>query len=85
MRLAFLLNGLTGYLDAQYRALHKLGDELLIVTPGSAEASGDAMADTAFTGLGTEDFAQVLNWDEPPDPDALVRTVRRTSSRTRCS
>jgi glycosyltransferase involved in cell wall biosynthesis len=75
MRLAFLLNGLTGYLDAQYRALHKLGDELLIVTPGSPEASGEAMADTAFTRLGIEDYAQVIGWKQPPDPAQLVRTV----------
>ncbi len=85
MRLAFLLNGLTGYLDAQYRALHKLGDELLIVTPGSPEASGEAMADTAFTGLGTEDYAQVLTWDRPPDPDGARPHRASASSRTRCS
>lgn len=77
LRLAFLLNGMTGYLDAQYRALHKLGDELLIVTPGTPQASGEAMADTAFTGLGTEDYAQVLGWDRPPAPAELVETVRR--------
>jgi hypothetical protein len=75
MRLAFLMNGLTGYLDGQHRALHKLGNELLIVTPGSPAASGEAMADTAFTGLGTEDYAQVVTWVEPPDPKTLVRTV----------
>lgn len=75
MRLAFLLNGLTGYLDAQYRALHKLGDELLIVTPASPEASGGAMADTAFAALGTEDYAQLVGWHAPPDPARLVEQV----------
>src|SRR4051794_12130374 len=77
MRLAFLLNGLTGYLNAQYRALSKLGDELLVVTPGSAAASGEAMADTAFTGLGTDDYAEVLSWTTPPDPAELVDRVLR--------
>jgi glycosyltransferase involved in cell wall biosynthesis len=76
MRLVFLLNGLTGYLDAQYRALHKLGDELMIVTPASAEASGEAMADTAFTGLGTEDYARVISWQQAPDPGRLAEQVR---------
>ena len=77
LRIAFLLNGMTGYLDAQYRALHKLGDELLVVTPASPHASGEAMADTAFTGLGTEDYAQVVGWTSAPDPAELVETVRR--------
>ena len=76
MRLAFLLNGLTGYLDAQYRALSKLGNDLLIVTPAGPEASGAAMADTAFSGLGTEDYAQVLGWTTPPDPAWLTAKVR---------
>ena len=75
MRLTFLLNGLTGYLDAQYRALHELGDELLVVSPDSPEASGEAMADTAFSELGMAAYARMLTWREPPDPQSLVRTV----------
>jgi glycosyltransferase involved in cell wall biosynthesis len=75
VRIAFLLNGMTGYLDAQYRQLHKLGNELLVVSPATPDASGEAMADTAFAGLGTEDYAQVVGWSEAPEPDALVRTV----------
>jgi glycosyltransferase involved in cell wall biosynthesis len=75
VRIAFLLNGMTGYLDAQYRQLHKLGDELLVVSPGTGQAAGEAMADTAFRGLDTEEYAQVLAWDRPPRPRALVRTV----------
>jgi glycosyltransferase involved in cell wall biosynthesis len=77
LRIAFLINGLTGYLTAQYRALAKLGDDVLIVTPGSPEASGEAMADTAFAGLGVEDFARLVEWRKRPDPAELVETVRR--------
>jgi glycosyltransferase involved in cell wall biosynthesis len=75
VRIAFLLNGMTGYLDAEYRQLHKLGDELLVVSPGSGEAAGEAMADTAFRGLDTEEYAQVVAWERAPRPRALVRTV----------
>ncbi len=75
MRIAFLVNGMTGYLDGQYRQLHKLGHELLVVTPASPEASGEAMADTAFAGLGTEEYAQVIGWASPPKPAALVAGV----------
>jgi glycosyltransferase involved in cell wall biosynthesis len=77
LRIAFLINGLTGYLAAQYRALAKLGDDLLVVTPGSPEASGAAMADTAFADLGVDDFAELVRWAAPPDPAELVETVRR--------
>jgi glycosyltransferase involved in cell wall biosynthesis len=77
LRIAFLINGMTGYLAAQYRALAKLGDDLLVVTPGSPLASGEAMADTAFSGLGAEEFAQVVEWQHAPDPAELVRTVQR--------
>jgi glycosyltransferase involved in cell wall biosynthesis len=74
MRIAVLANGMTGYLNAELRALHELGNELLVVTP---EGSGfdEAMADTEFR-LDTEDFAQVIAWDAPPKPADLVATVR---------
>jgi glycosyltransferase involved in cell wall biosynthesis len=75
VRIVFLINGMTGYLDAEYRQLHKLGDELLVVTPGSPEASVGAMVDTAFSGLGTEDFATVVAWQQQPDPAELVAQV----------
>ncbi len=75
MRIALLTNGLTGYLAAQYRQLHKLGNELLVVAPASAEVSGEAMADTAFTGLGVEEYARVVSWSQPPAPAELVALV----------
>jgi glycosyltransferase involved in cell wall biosynthesis len=75
VRVTLLINGLTGYLDAQYRQLHKLGNELLVVTPSTPVASGEAMADTAFTGLGTEEYARVIGWTQPPRPRDLVATV----------
>jgi glycosyltransferase involved in cell wall biosynthesis len=34
------------------------------------------MADTAFTGLGTEEYAQVIGWQRQPKPADLVATVR---------
>lgn len=76
MRIVLLVNGMTGYLHAEFAALHKLGHELLLVTPGSPEVSVGAMVDTAFRGLGTESFATVHAWTSPPDPDALVEQVR---------
>ncbi len=76
MRIAFLLSGMTGYLDAQFRQLHKLGNDLLIVAPSTPSASGEAMADTAFSGLSAEDYAKVIGWEQPPEPADLVRAVR---------
>ncbi len=75
MRIALMVNGMTGYLNAEFKALHALGHELLLVTPGSPEVAVGAMADTAFSGLGTEDFAQVHAWDAQPDPAELVARV----------
>lgn len=71
-----LVNGMTGYLDAEFRALHALGHELLVVAPGSPDLAVGAMADTAFAGLETESYADVLSWTEQPEPDALVARVR---------
>jgi glycosyltransferase involved in cell wall biosynthesis len=73
VRLAFLLNGMTGYLEAQYRELHDLGHELLIVAP-SDPAVFEAMADTAFE-LRTEDYARLIGWTTPPAAAELVRLV----------
>jgi glycosyltransferase involved in cell wall biosynthesis len=75
MRIAFLLNGMTGYLDAQYRQLHKLGNELLVVTPAPG-ALGEAMADTDFAGVINDDYARMIGWSAPPKPGELVRLVR---------
>lgn len=75
MRIALLLNGMTGYWDAQLRQLDKLGHELLVVTPGRPEVAVGAMADTAFTGLGTEDYAEVVAWQQQPVPAQLVAQV----------
>lgn len=75
MRIALLVNGMTGYLHAEFKALHELGHELLLVTPGSPEVSVGAMVDTAFADLGTADIARVVAWDHQPQPDELVRLV----------
>ena len=83
VRIAFLLTGMTGYLDAQFQHLHKLGNDLLVVSPSTPAALGEAMADTAFHGLATEEYAQVIGWETPPEPADLVRTVREFA-RTRC-
>ncbi|PZS20050.1 MAG: hypothetical protein DLM57_02740 [Pseudonocardiales bacterium] len=74
MRIAFLLNGMTGYLDAQYRQLHQLGNELLIVTPDS-NALGEAMADTSFR-LHVEEYARLITWQAQPASAELVELVR---------
>ena len=75
MRIVLLINGMTGYLHAEFEALHALGHELLVVTPGSPEVSVGAMVDTAFGDLGTEQFAKVHAWQSPPEPAALVAQV----------
>lgn len=64
MRVAFLGNGMTGYLHAQYRELAALGHELLVVQPGRPDLAVGAMRDTAFSGLGTEEFARYVGWEE---------------------
>ncbi len=76
MRIVLLVNGMTGYLHAEFEALHRLGHELLLVTPGSPDVSVGAMVDTAFADLGTERFAKVIAWDRELDPASLVATVR---------
>lgn len=76
MRIAFLLNGMTGYLAAELDALRQRGHELLVVTPGSPEQSVGAMADTAFVDLGAERYARVIAWDAEPAAAWLVGTVR---------
>jgi len=74
VRIAFLINGMTGYLDAQYRQLHKLGNQLLVVTPQST-ALGEAMADTAFA-LDVADYAELVGWKTAPEPAELVDVIR---------
>ncbi|WP_235737228.1 glycosyltransferase family 4 protein [Nocardioides alcanivorans] len=85
MRIAFLGNGMTGYLHAQYRELAALGHDLLVVQPGRPDLAVGAMRDTAFSGLGTEEFATYVGWESlTPErlwgivdgfvPDAVVMT-----------
>ncbi|MCW2857240.1 MAG: hypothetical protein JWR52_2855 [Marmoricola sp.] len=77
MRIALLINGMTGYLDAEFRALADLGHTILLVTPGSADASVGAMRDTAFTVLDhASEYADVHAWQQDPVPAELVATVR---------
>src|SRR5438128_223570 len=67
---------MTGYLDAEFRALADLGHTLLLVTPGSADVAVGAMRDTAFTVLDhASEYAEVHPWQSDPDPDALVEQV----------
>jgi len=75
MRVAFLGNGMTGYLDAQYRQLSRLGHELLVVQPGSPDVAVAAMRDTAFGDLGVDEYATFVGWTEQPDPKELVERV----------
>lgn len=76
MRIALLVNGMTGYLDAEFRALHRRGHRLLVATPGTPDVAVGAMRDTAFARFATQDLADVyLAWPEQPDPDELVAQV----------
>jgi glycosyltransferase involved in cell wall biosynthesis len=69
VRIAWLTQGLSGYLDACFRALHAHGDEQLLVYP-------QTMSDTAFDGRSFGDYAQTLAWTEPPDDEELLRALR---------
>lgn len=68
---------MTGYLDAQYRALHALGHELLVVQPGSPDVAVGAMRDTAFGDLGLDTYAEHLLWTREPTQAELVERVAR--------
>jgi glycosyltransferase involved in cell wall biosynthesis len=68
VRVAFLLFGVTGYQDACLRALAGLGDELLLVHPGS-------MADAPFDAARFGDYAQTMVWDTPPSAQTLLPLV----------
>lgn len=69
--------GMTGYQDACYRALSDLGDELLLVYPGSMDG-------LPFERGGFADYAQRHVWEsdagiwkgDPPPPDVMVPLVR---------
>lgn len=75
MRIAFLGNGMTGYLDAQYRALASLGHELLVVQPGGPDAVVEAMRDSGFSPFDVDAYAQQLTWHSEPDPADLRSRV----------
>ncbi len=70
MRVALLVQGFSGYLDASFRALAALGVEVFIAAPR-------AMDDTEFDTTGFGDYAEVAWWSQPPDPDDLVARVDR--------
>lgn len=66
---------MTGYLDAQYRQLHQLGHDLMIVQPNSPLAAVGAMRDTAFGDLGVGDYANYIGWQVPPRSEDLKKQV----------
>ncbi|MEH3034301.1 MAG: glycosyltransferase family 4 protein [Aeromicrobium erythreum] len=77
MRIAFLGNGMTGYLDAQYRELAARGHDLLVVQPAGADAVVGAMRDTAFGEFGVGGYADYLPWSSEPTAAELVERVER--------
>lgn len=70
MRIALLVQGFSGYLDACFRALAATGAEVLIAAPR-------AMDDTEFDTTGFGDYAEVVWWTQPPEPDQFVARVDR--------
>lgn len=68
MRIAFLLFGMTANMDACYRKLAELGDELLLVYPDSTE-------DLPFDDRKFGDFAQTLVWHELPSAQTLMPVI----------
>lgn len=70
MRIAVLANGMTGYLDACFRALTKRGVELLIVYPEQVE-------NTQYARFPIADSAEMHPWTTPPDGAELSALVDR--------
>ena len=83
LRIALLINGMTGYLQAEFEALRALGHDLLVVTPGSPEVSVGAMVDTAFGDLGTGRVARLHAGRPRPSPRRSSRSSA-TSTPTQC-
>lgn len=76
VRIALLVNGMTGYLDAEFSALQDRGNDLFIATPGRPEVAVGAMRDTAFSEFRVASSAEVyLPWQSDPDPADLVARV----------
>ena len=83
MRIAWLLPGINGPLEACLRALHELGDEQLVVYPESTEDAG-FLRDTAWDSAQAFHYAERLAWRGEPEaseissrlaafgPDAIV-------------
>lgn len=69
MRVLALLNGWTGFLDAQFRAFAELGADLIVVTPGT-------MKDTAFPEFADIEHAHMEFWEEPPTSDHILDLAR---------
>jgi glycosyltransferase involved in cell wall biosynthesis len=65
VRVALLVQGFSGYLDACFRALASTGVDLLIAAPR-------AMDDTEFDTTKFGDYAAVEWWSQPPDPTEFV-------------
>jgi glycosyltransferase involved in cell wall biosynthesis len=74
VRIAFLGNGLTGYLNAQYRKLHELKHDLLVVQPGRQDVAVASQRDTAFE-LDVQSYATYVPWQVMPTPSELVPQV----------
>lgn len=68
MRIAVLANGMTGYLDACFRALTDRGVELLVVHPAS-------VVNTEYAGFGIEQTARMHPWTDDPAPAELDRLL----------
>ncbi|MGH3411734.1 MAG: glycosyltransferase family 4 protein [Marmoricola sp.] len=68
MRIAVLANGMTGYLDACFRALTDRGVELLIVYP-------ESVVNTDYDGLPIARTARMHPWTDDPSPAELNRLI----------
>lgn len=67
-RVAMMLTGLTGYLDAKFRALADRDVDLMIVTQAARENVG-------YERHAIQDIATVHPWSDPPDPAELIRLL----------
>jgi glycosyltransferase involved in cell wall biosynthesis len=75
LRIAWLLPGVNGPLEACLRALDQHGDELLVVYPESMSDAFESVRDTAWDPAKYFTYAERLGWREEPDAEELGRRL----------
>jgi glycosyltransferase involved in cell wall biosynthesis len=75
LRVAWLLPGVNGPLEACLRALDEQGDELLVVYPESMRDAFESVRDTAWDPAQYFGYAERFGWQDAPDTDELIHRL----------